>query len=334
MPFFGLAKSVGFCGIPWHSPWRVCWGIPQAIKEIESSVMALLEREGLGTFMDKKAIRLVTGWPQNWSTWMMINRKSNGLGCILGNHASAARGWKEKTFRGWIPLHAFWCSDSLKFWKAQHMSKHQTAPKSPKACNRGGPYGPYGGGPWYDISGCTPQDCIAAAHQPGFDRSNRESPWVGVEYRVSVLADLWYICGERYRWTYRHSVGCSRSSWLGIQISKLVLELFSQKDLILIQIQTLRLTFGFFTKQALSFGIKFRDSKFAATMLWTPEGIRGCCRQTDQFKHGGFNVPFLEIALRCLSKHERKESLETETFAVTSSTPAHLEVSNISSSRL
>lgn len=151
MPFFGLAKSVGFCGIPWHSPWRVCWGIPQAIKEIESSVMALLEREGLGTFMDKKAIRLVTGWPQNWSTWMMINRKSNGLGCILGNHASAARGWKEKTFRGWIPLHAFWCSDSLKFWKAQHMSKHQTAPKSPKACNRGGPYGPYGGGSliWY-----------------------------------------------------------------------------------------------------------------------------------------------------------------------------------------
>ena len=251
-----------------------CWGIPQAIKEIESSVMALLEREGLGTFMDKKAIRLVTGWPQNWSTWMMINRKSNGLGCILGNHhANAARGWKEKTFRGWIPLHAFWCSDSLKFWKAQHMSKHQTAPKSPKACNRGGPYGPYGGGPWYDISGCTPQDCIAAAHQPGFDRSNRESPWVGVEYRVSVLADLWYICGERYRRTYRHSVGCSRSSWLGIQISKLVLELFSQKDLILIQIQTLRLTFGFFTKQALSFGIKFRDSKFAATSCELPKGF-------------------------------------------------------------
>lgn len=35
--------------------------IPQAIKEIESSVMALLEREGLGTFMDKKVLIAQTG---------------------------------------------------------------------------------------------------------------------------------------------------------------------------------------------------------------------------------------------------------------------------------
>ena len=168
-----------------------CWGIPQAIKEIESSVMALLEREGLGTFTDKKAMA-------SHGEWLGDPKKLINMDDDQWEKPRVWVEFWETTGWYWLPG-----ADSLKFRKAQHMSKHQTAPKSPKACNPGGPYGPYGGGPWYDISGCTPQDCIAAAHQhihqPGFDRSNRESPWVGVEYRVSVLADLWYICGERYR---------------------------------------------------------------------------------------------------------------------------------------